>query len=93
MLVQSRLYDLDWLEDSATIQGDFFISSEIFIERLRNKLIYEDFDIATLTVLFFAARNAGQLPLPETKDGKRRFEQLFKTDATLMFEVLVTRVK
>lgn len=41
----------------------------------------------------FSARNAGQLPLPETKDGKRRFEQLFKTDATLLFEVLVTRVK
>ena len=41
----------------------------------------------------FAARNANQLPLPQTKDGKRRFENLFKTDATLLFEVLVTRVK
>jgi FKBP-type peptidyl-prolyl cis-trans isomerase FkpA len=43
--------------------------------------------------LVFAARNANQLPLPTTKDGKRRFENLFKTDATLLFEVLVTRVK
>jgi FKBP-type peptidyl-prolyl cis-trans isomerase 2 len=41
----------------------------------------------------FAARNADQLPLPQTKEGKRRFEKLFKTDATLLFEVLVTRVK
>jgi FKBP-type peptidyl-prolyl cis-trans isomerase 2 len=41
----------------------------------------------------FAARNENQLPLPTTKDGKRRFENLFKTDATLLFEVLVTRVK
>lgn len=41
----------------------------------------------------FAARKAAQLPLPQTKDGQRRFEQLFKTDATLLFEVLVTRVK
>ena len=41
----------------------------------------------------FAARKADQLPLPTTKDGKRRFENLFKTDATLLFEVLVTRVK
>lgn len=43
----------------------------------------------------FAARNAGRLPLPSenNKDGKRRFDRLFKTDATLLFEVLVTRVK
>ncbi|KAG7353315.1 FKBP-type peptidyl-prolyl cis-trans isomerase [Nitzschia inconspicua] len=41
----------------------------------------------------FAARKANQLPLPTTKDGKRRFDNLFKTDATLLFEVLVTRIK
>ena len=41
----------------------------------------------------FTARKESQLPLPQTKDGQRRFEQLFKTDATLLFEVLVTRVK
>lgn len=41
----------------------------------------------------FPARKVDQLPIPTTKDGKRRFESLFKTDATLMFEVLVTRVK
>lgn len=41
----------------------------------------------------FAAKKADQLPLPTTKDGKRRFENLFKTDATLLVEVLVTRIK
>lgn len=43
----------------------------------------------------FAAKKNGQLPLPseKNKDGKRRFENLFKTDATLLFEVLVTRIK
>eukprot|EP00980_Cylindrotheca_fusiformis_P000084 scaffold19_cov114-Cylindrotheca_fusiformis.AAC.31 len=41
----------------------------------------------------FSARKANQLPIPTTKDGKRRFENLFKTDATLLFEVLVTRIK
>jgi FKBP-type peptidyl-prolyl cis-trans isomerase 2 len=41
----------------------------------------------------FPAKKADQLPLPTTKDGKRRFESLFKTDATLLFEVLVTRIK
>ena len=43
----------------------------------------------------FAAKKANQLPLPKdtNKDGKRRFENLFKTDATLLFEVLVTRIK
>lgn len=43
--------------------------------------------------MVFAAKKANQLPLPTTKDGKRRFESLFKTDATLLFEVLVTRIK
>ena len=43
----------------------------------------------------FAGRKENQLPLPKegNKDGKRRFENLFKTDATLLFEVLVTRIK
>jgi len=41
----------------------------------------------------FSARNDNQLPLPTTKDGKRVYDRLFKTDATLLFEVLVTRVK
>lgn len=45
------------------------------------------------STMVFAAKKANQLPLPTTKDGKRRFESLFKTDATLLFEVLVTRVK
>mmetsp|Transcript_32560 Transcript_32560/g.74911 ORF Transcript_32560/g.74911 Transcript_32560/m.74911 type:complete len:108 (+) Transcript_32560:137-460(+) len=45
------------------------------------------------SVAVFAAKKANQLPLPQTKDGKRRFDSLFKTDATLLFEVLVTRIK
>ncbi len=47
------------------------------------------------STMVFAARNEKQLPLPKdsNKDGKRRYENLFKTDATLIFEVLVTRVK
>lgn len=44
-------------------------------------------------MMVFSARKENQLPLPTTKDGKRRFENLFKTDATLLFEVLVTRIK
>lgn len=47
------------------------------------------------STVVFSARNAGTLPLPseKNKDGKRLFERLFKTDATLLFEVLVTRIK
>lgn len=41
----------------------------------------------------FAGRNQNQLPIPTTKDGKRIYDRLFKTDATLLFEVLVTRIK
>jgi hypothetical protein len=40
----------------------------------------------------FAARNAGQLPEATTEEGQRRYESLFKTDATLVFEILVTRI-
>jgi hypothetical protein len=47
------------------------------------------------STVVFAAKKNQQLPLPSEKnmDGKRRFENLFKTDATLLFEVLVTRIK
>jgi hypothetical protein len=47
------------------------------------------------STVVFSARKADTLPLPseKNKDGKRRFENLFKTDATLLFEVMVTRVK
>lgn len=45
------------------------------------------------STMVYAAKKSDQLPLPTTKDGKRRFENLFKTDATLLFEVLVTRIK
>jgi len=45
------------------------------------------------STVVFAARKNNQLPQPTTKDGKRVFERLFKTDATLLLEVLVTRIK
>lgn len=47
------------------------------------------------STMVFAARNDKQLPLPKdgNKNGKRIFDRLFKTDATLLFEVLVTRIK
>jgi FKBP-type peptidyl-prolyl cis-trans isomerase len=41
----------------------------------------------------YAAKHLNQLPLPTTKEGKRRYEALFQSDATLLFEVLVTRLK
>ena len=47
------------------------------------------------STVVFKARNNNQLPLPseKNKDGNRVYDRLFKTDATLMFEVLVTRIK
>ncbi|KAL7517497.1 hypothetical protein ACHAWX_002415 [Stephanocyclus meneghinianus] len=47
------------------------------------------------STIVYSARKLGTLPLPsdKNKDGRRRFDNLFKTDATLMFEVLVTRIK
>lgn len=50
-------------------------------------------EIPSATV--FKARKNKQLPLPSANDeeGLRRFERLFKTDATLIFEVLVKEVR
>jgi len=44
--------------------------------------------------LVFRARDAKQLPLPSPTDddGNRRFKNLFKTDATLLFEVLINKI-
>lgn len=43
----------------------------------------------------FQARKKNQLPLPaQTNDeGKRRFKNLFKTDATLIFEIRVNKIE
>jgi hypothetical protein len=40
----------------------------------------------------FAAKAKNQLPLPRTKTGQRIFDRLVKTDATILIEVLVTRI-
>ncbi|KAJ1438759.1 hypothetical protein B484DRAFT_323954 [Ochromonadaceae sp. CCMP2298] len=42
--------------------------------------------------LVFKARKEGQLPQARGADGQRRYGQLFKTDATLLFEVMVDKV-
>lgn len=46
------------------------------------------------SVAVFAARDKNQLPLPAANndDGNRRFRNLFKTKADLLFEVLVVKV-
>jgi len=40
----------------------------------------------------FAARNAGLLPEAKTEEGKQRYDNAFKADATLIFEVTVTAI-
>ena len=40
----------------------------------------------------FKARDQGGLPVPVTDDHKRRMKNLFKTDATLIVEVLVDKI-
>ena len=47
------------------------------------------------SVQVFAGRKANQLPLPSAgdDDGNRRYKNLFKTDATLLFEVLVKSIE
>jgi FKBP-type peptidyl-prolyl cis-trans isomerase len=47
------------------------------------------------SVQVFAARDKNQLPLPakDNADGNRRFKNLFKTKADLLFEVLVDKIQ
>jgi FKBP-type peptidyl-prolyl cis-trans isomerase len=46
------------------------------------------------SVQVFRARKDKQLPLPSKRneEGQRRFEKVFKTDATMLFEVLVLKI-
>ena len=46
------------------------------------------------SMLVFKARADKQLPMPSEKneDGNRYYKRLFKTDATLLVEVLVTKI-
>jgi FKBP-type peptidyl-prolyl cis-trans isomerase len=46
------------------------------------------------SVQVFRARKDKQLPLPakRNEEGQRRFEKVFKTDATMLFEVLVLKI-
>ena len=46
------------------------------------------------STLVFKARADKQLPLPSEKnsDGNRYYKRLFKTDATVLIEVLVTKI-
>ena len=46
------------------------------------------------SVEVFKVRKNNQLPQPSKKneDGNRRFKNLFKTDATLLFEVLIKNI-
>ncbi len=44
------------------------------------------------SVAVFKARNDKNLPLPTSDDGQRRFKNLFKTKADLLFEILVKKV-
>ena len=46
------------------------------------------------STLVFSARDNNQLPMPAktNDDGNRRFKNLFKTKADLLFEVLVDKI-
>jgi FKBP-type peptidyl-prolyl cis-trans isomerase len=85
--------DTDFHELAFTIgSGQFLPGLEEGMMGMRRGAVRR---IEVPSVAVFAAKKSNQLPLPasDNKDGKKRFENLFKTDATLLFEVLVTRIK
>ena len=83
--------DTDFNEIAWTVgSGEMLPGLEEAMEGMRRNAIRR---IEVPSTQVFSARNNNQLPLPRTKDGTRIFDRLFKTDATLLFEVLVTRIK
>ena len=87
----STKLDTDFNEIAWTVgNGELLPGLEEAMKGMRRNAIRR---IEVPSTQVFSARNNNQLPLPTTKDGKRIFDRLWKTDATLLFEVLVTRIK
>ena len=57
LIIYSKFIDLDWVNTSIDLQGEFFIGVTIFQSRIREALIFNDFDFQTISTDFFMAKN------------------------------------
>ncbi len=57
ILVYSKFVDLDWVDTSIDLQGEFFIGVSIYQSRMREALMFNSFDFLSSGTDFFMAKN------------------------------------
>ena len=93
MKVFDSSIDTDFNEVAFTVgSGESFPALEEGIMGMKKNAIRR---IEVPSTMIFSAKKNNQLPSPldKNKDEARRFASLFKTDATVLFEVKLVRVK
>jgi zinc protease len=93
-VVYTKFIDLDWVDTSIDLQGEFFIGIALFESRIRKALIFDNFDFLSVNTSFYLAKNgdlemsAFLLPMPgvdfETALSK------FETAITELFKIPLT---
>lgn len=91
IIVYTKFVDLDWVNTSIDLQGEFFIGVSIFESRIRQALIFEDFDFKSISTNFYLAKNGDLemtsflLPMPDVS-----FEMALKKFETTISNLLKT---
>ncbi|WGI22899.1 insulinase family protein [Amylibacter sp. IMCC11727] len=57
IIIYSKFIDLDWVDTSIDLQGEFFIGVSIFQSRIREALMFNRFDFQSVGTDFFMAKN------------------------------------
>ncbi|MEJ6710518.1 MAG: insulinase family protein [Amylibacter sp.] len=57
IIVFAKFVDLDWVDTSIDLQGEFFIGVTLFQSRIREALMFNSFDFQSVSTDFFMAKN------------------------------------
>jgi zinc protease len=87
IIVYSKFVDLDWVDTSIDLQGEFFIGVTIFQSRIREALMFSGFDFQSVGTDFFMAKNGDTemntflepMPGVSFEDALAKFETAFTT--------------
>ena len=87
LIIYSKFVDLDWVDTSIDLQGEFFIGVTIFQARIREALMFSGFDFQSVGTDFFMAKNGDTemntflepMPGVSFEDALAKFEQAFTT--------------
>ncbi len=87
LIIYSKFVDLDWVDTSIDLQGEFFIGVTIFQARIREALMFSGFEFQSVGTDFFMAKNGDTemntflepMPGVSFEDALAKFEQAFTT--------------